>query len=718
MFDYSIDYSIPIFSSPKYVSAKIILIGESGAGKTGLGWRLAHKEYKEHSSTHGQQFWLVKDLETTRTDGSFREAVLWDFAGQPDYRLIHSLFLDNTKVAMLLFDPTISPDPLRGLEYWLKTLRCGNTADCKVVLVAGRCDRGTGVLTESELRDYCNKQGIDGGFFYTSAKENENVAELLERVKSLIPWDEFPTTSTTATFKQIKDLTLRRKETVRSENLLVTPEALQTELRADDPTLVFNNDEFSTVIDRLQDHGFLYKLTTTGGEERLLLTPERLNNLAASFILQARNHPDGLGALEEEKIYSNHYNFSELRDLPEETKKILQDTVVRLFIDRQVAFRETQGSMRVLVFPELINIKRPELEEVETEEGVSYSVRGPIENLYASLVVRLGYSNLFEKKHCWYNNAQYTAPDGTLCGFRQIADREGEREFILFFTKDSVSLQRRIFESFFESLLDPHRLQIERFPIVHCTACGERQTRQNIINRIRQGKDFVFCSECGERITLTLAPSLTLTAKEKRHMEEARRTAQAHTRYESARAGLEQAFGPTPENITVFISYAWGVTEHEDWVERKLADHLQDAGFDVLLDRWENSAAGKGVARFIERIPKSDFVVIVGTPKYVEKYEKKLSSTGTVVSTEIELINTCFIYNSEEGASKLIPLILSGNRETALPPLLRGRVYYDFQNPETYHTTLFDLLLTLRGLSFGDKAVRALRDTLAERKPL
>ena len=31
---------------------------DSGVGKTGLGWRLAHGEFKEHPSTHGQQFWM------------------------------------------------------------------------------------------------------------------------------------------------------------------------------------------------------------------------------------------------------------------------------------------------------------------------------------------------------------------------------------------------------------------------------------------------------------------------------------------------------------------------------------------------------------------------------------------------------------------------------------------------------------------------------------
>ena len=75
--------------------AKLVLVGDSGVGKTGLGWRLAHREFKEHESTHGQQFWVIDELKTTRTDNTECEAVLWDLAGQHVYRQIHSIFLDN-----------------------------------------------------------------------------------------------------------------------------------------------------------------------------------------------------------------------------------------------------------------------------------------------------------------------------------------------------------------------------------------------------------------------------------------------------------------------------------------------------------------------------------------------------------------------------------------------------------------------------------------------
>jgi GTPase SAR1 family protein len=108
----------PAMPSVAYTTAKIVLVGESGVGKTGLGWRLAHGEFIQHASAHGQQFWLLDELCSIGADGIECEAVRWDLAGQPDYRLIHALYLDDADLALVLFDPTRDDDPLRGVEYW------------------------------------------------------------------------------------------------------------------------------------------------------------------------------------------------------------------------------------------------------------------------------------------------------------------------------------------------------------------------------------------------------------------------------------------------------------------------------------------------------------------------------------------------------------------------------------------------------------------------
>ena len=162
---YELDLAVllgqPAAPAVSYSSAKVVLVGDSGVGKTGLGWRLAHGDFKEHSSTHGQQFWLLNQLRKERRDGAQCEAILWDLAGQADYRLIHALFLDDADLALVLFDPTRHDEPLGGVEYWLKQLKVGrqDAAGASIVLVAARCDRGSPRLTEEELKAFCDNAG-------------------------------------------------------------------------------------------------------------------------------------------------------------------------------------------------------------------------------------------------------------------------------------------------------------------------------------------------------------------------------------------------------------------------------------------------------------------------------------------------------------------------------------------------------------------------------
>jgi hypothetical protein len=58
-----------------------------------------------------------------------------------------------------------------------------------------------------------------------------------------------------------------------------------------------------------------------------------------------------------------------------------------------------------------------------------------------------------------------------------------------------------------------------------------------------------------------------------------------------------------------------------------------------------------------------------------------------------------------------VPILAQGKVETSLPPLLQGRHWGDFRNEKYYFVSLFELVLTLYGLS-NDPAVRDLRQKM------
>jgi hypothetical protein len=146
-----------------------------------------------------------------------------------------------------------------------------------------------------------------------------------------------------------------------------------------------------------------------------------------------------------------------------------------------------------------------------------------------------------------------------------------------------------------------------------------------------------------------------------------------------------------------FLSYAWrdltsGQQEPqvERWVAR-LAEDLEKAGHDVILDQTHNAHFGKDVTRFIELIPQCDRVLVVGTPLYLRKYENEGFENGTVVAAEMHLVNQR-LKGTEAERKTVIGLLLSGKEKTPFPPLLRGRVYADFRNEDDYFAVAFDLI--------------------------
>lgn len=104
----------------RYVNAKVVLLGEGTVGKTSLAHRLIEDKYVVKDRTHGMNVWPLK-LPLPPDASIEREALLWDLAGQEDYRLIHRLFLDETALALLLINPQ-KDDPFAEAGDWLKAL--------------------------------------------------------------------------------------------------------------------------------------------------------------------------------------------------------------------------------------------------------------------------------------------------------------------------------------------------------------------------------------------------------------------------------------------------------------------------------------------------------------------------------------------------------------------------------------------------------------------
>jgi WD40 repeat protein len=671
--------------SLRYTTAKLVLVGDSGVGKTGLGWRLAHGEFKEHASTHGQQFWVISDLATKRADGTECEAVLWDLAGQPIYRTTHALFLDDVDLSLLLFDPTNRQDPLQGVEFWLKQLK-GKGELPPAALVGARTDRGEAVLTRDELAQFCQRNGITAGYISTSAATGEGLEELKTLLKSHIPWDKMTTTVTTVTFKRVKDYILSLKEQPHRQNVLVSPAELRQQLQATDPDWQFSDAEMMTATSHLATHGYVTILRTSSGEKSILLAPDLLVSLVASIVMQASKHPQALGSLNETALVRGDYPFDELTGLPQQERQILLDAAVLRFLEHNICFRETLGADTLLIFPALIRQKRPLYDDIETIDDVSYIIRGAVENVYAALVVLLGYTPTFTRVNQWQNQAQYETAAGQICGFRQIEERTGEIELILYYAPTTPSFIRTMFQGLFEQFLYQRDVEVHRYPPLYCHN-KHLQERTTVIKWLRQGKDFLFCPECGEKVILPQVEGpQALGALDRQAVTRAEHLAQLRTKYEIYLSNIK-SFRRDRTAPRCFISH---VPTQTAWVKNLISD-LREAGVHVLDQPAD--------------VNLNDFILLAASPAYKDAWDRH----SQTITQDMILIRPR-LQHSERPS--VIPLLVEGDLSTARPSDLHGIETGRFQDETRYTLALFNLVLTLYAIPFNHPAFAPLRDDL------
>jgi small GTP-binding protein len=660
-----------------YTTAKLVLVGDSGVGKTGLGWKLAHGEFKEHSSTHGQQFWPIQQLGLKRKDGTECEAVLWDLAGQHVYRQIHSIFLENVAAALVLFDPSNRQEPLKGVQFWLEQLK-GKGQLPPAVLVGARVDRGAPALSQQELDQFCQRYGIRGGYISTSASSGEGLEALLEKLKAQIPWDEMTATVTTVTFKRIKDYVLALKEKPDREGVLVSPLVLREQLQASDPDWRFTDAEMMTAVGHLETHGYVAVLHNSAGEQYILLTPDLLVTLACSIVLVADKHPRELGAVSETELLQGKHQFDELAGLSQTESQLLLDAAILRFLQHNICFRETLNEETLLIFPGLIKQKRPLQDDLPATDDISYVVRGRVENLYASLVVLLGYTPSFTRINQWQNQAQYEMGEGEVCGFRLIEDREGEIEVVLYYG-DRLPLRGRTqFQELFEQFLYQRDVEVTRFPPVVCPK-GHRQERATVIKRVREGKRFVHCDECGDKTDLPdFDKPQTIGTGASLWLQREEAAARLRSAYETQ---LTRVKGYR-RNWAMPRCHLSRLPEQTGQAEELIHD-LRDAGVYVVEQP--------------EQVQADDFVIVLETPAYQKVFDTPaLAADAPLVRTRL---NT----------RQLISLKLAGQ---GTPHELKDCTPGDFCDETHYPLGLFDLVLNLYAIPFTHAGFAPLRRAL------
>ena len=149
---------------------KVVIIGDSGVGKSNLLSRFTRNEFHlDSKSTIGVEF----ATRSIQHDGKIIKAQIWDTAGQERYRAITSAYYRGAVGALLVYD--ISKRlTFENVERWLKELRTHADPSIVVMLVGNKCDLKhlQAVLTD-DAKSFAEQNNL--AFIETSALDASGV---------------------------------------------------------------------------------------------------------------------------------------------------------------------------------------------------------------------------------------------------------------------------------------------------------------------------------------------------------------------------------------------------------------------------------------------------------------------------------------------------------------------------------------------------------------
>lgn len=490
-----------------YRNAKVLLVGDTGVGKSGLALVLTGRKWVPTESTHARKVWTISthDLSRGKSIHETRETLLWDLAGQPDYRLIHQLHLHETALALVVFDARCTTDPLSGVRHWVRALdqvqRIEGSAALalKKFLVTARVDVGRVSISDQGLNDIAAMYGFDR-IFKTSAKELWGIPELMEAIADSIPWDSLPKGSSNQIFQSIKTFLLLEKQSGR---VLSSVEDLFRTYLANDPEFKRRTEakaEFITCIGLIESRDLIHRLSFG---DLVLLQPELLDTYATAIVNAAKDEPAGLGAIPEEIIRLGAFRMPESERVSDkQQEQLLLLATIEELLRHEIALRD--GSQ--LVFPSQLTRENPDLVDAE-EKAISYSLKGPIANVYATLAVRLSQSGLFRRVDMWKNGVTYRAKAGGICGILLDEIDDGAGTFTVFFDYGASFQTRAQFEDFVHTHLQRYvgadGLRVRRPLRCSNIECQVEIPEEIVTRRRDRGFLQLTCPVCDQNVNLT-----------------------------------------------------------------------------------------------------------------------------------------------------------------------------------------------------------------------
>ena len=177
------EYEILGEDYPSYdLSFKIIVIGNSGVGKSSLSIQAARHTFAEnYFATVGVEFFTMN----IKLDNKVIKLQIWDTCGQEIYRSLISNFYRNSSLAIIVYSITDSSS-FDSIDTWVKELKSNSSPDIKVFLIGNKTDlEDQRVISTDQGKMVQNDYNLDL-FVESSARDGHNTEYIFAQAAKVL----------------------------------------------------------------------------------------------------------------------------------------------------------------------------------------------------------------------------------------------------------------------------------------------------------------------------------------------------------------------------------------------------------------------------------------------------------------------------------------------------------------------------------------------------
>ncbi len=161
------------------ITCKVVLVGDSGVGKTCIIQRYVNNDYNENTESTSTSTYSYKTLDFKEYNKSI-SLDIWDTAGQELYRALAKNFYLNASIGILVYDIRRKESFESIKDYWYEQVKTSGEENMVFGVVGNKCDLfQEEKVSEDEGKKFAKE--IGAVFQLTSCKENIGIDELFQQ---------------------------------------------------------------------------------------------------------------------------------------------------------------------------------------------------------------------------------------------------------------------------------------------------------------------------------------------------------------------------------------------------------------------------------------------------------------------------------------------------------------------------------------------------------